>query len=124
MKVDLHGFELWEALEEIVYKLEECKTRGVQEITFIHGFHRGQALKNYIQSEGFLKEMAKEGFKLKKKKQSKFWSIKLYNNRMTVRMKPIKFCSDCEGLIKLIRIRGKTVYKCNRCGLIQPIETF
>lgn len=26
LEVDLHGFELWEALEEIVYKLEECKT--------------------------------------------------------------------------------------------------
>ncbi len=26
MEIDLHGLELWEALEEIVYKLEECKT--------------------------------------------------------------------------------------------------
>ena len=67
MEIDLHGLELWEALEEIVYKLEECKTRGIQEITLIHGFHRGKVLKNYIQSKGFLKEMEKEGFKLKKK---------------------------------------------------------
>lgn len=54
MEIDLHGLELWEVLEEIVYKLEECKTRGIREITLIHGFHRGQVLKNYIQSEGFL----------------------------------------------------------------------
>lgn len=67
MEIALHELELWEALEEIVYKLEECKTRGIREITLIYGFHRGQVLKNYIQSEGFLKEMAKEGFKLKKK---------------------------------------------------------
>lgn len=33
MEIDLHGLELWEALEEIVYKLEECKTRGIREIT-------------------------------------------------------------------------------------------
>ncbi len=51
LEVDLHGFELWEALEEIVYKLEECKTRGIREIVLVHGFHRGQILKNYIQSE-------------------------------------------------------------------------
>ncbi len=67
MEIDLHGLELWEALEEIVYKLEECQTKSIREITLIHGFHRGKVLKNYIQSEGFLKEIVKEGFKLKKK---------------------------------------------------------
>ena len=67
MEIDLHGLELWEALEEIVYKLEECQEKGIQEITLIHGFHKGQVLKNYIRSEGFLKDMAKDGFKLKNK---------------------------------------------------------
>ena len=33
MEIDFHGLELWKALEEIVYKLEECKTRGIWEIT-------------------------------------------------------------------------------------------
>ena len=41
--------------------------KGIREITLIHGFHKGQVLKNYIQSEGFLKEMAKEGFELMRK---------------------------------------------------------
>jgi len=67
MEIDLHGLELLEVPEEIVYKLEECQIKGIREITLIHGFHRGHVLKNYIQSEGFIKEMAKEGFKLKKK---------------------------------------------------------
>ena len=67
IKIDLHGLELWEAIEEIVDKIEECQTKGIREITLIHGFHKGQVLKNFIQSEGFLKEMAKEGFKLKKR---------------------------------------------------------
>ena len=66
MEIDLHGLELLEALDEIAYKLEECQMKGIREITLIHGFHKGQVLKNYIRSEGFLKEMAKEGFKLKK----------------------------------------------------------
>jgi len=33
VEIDLHGLELWQALEEIVYKLEECKTIGIREIT-------------------------------------------------------------------------------------------
>ncbi len=67
MEKNLHGLELWEAIEEILYKLGECQMKGIREITLIHGFHKGQVLKNYIQSEGFLKEMGKEGFKLMRK---------------------------------------------------------
>lgn len=70
MEVDIHGFELWEAIEEIIYYLEECKVREIQEISIIHGYHSGQVLKNYIQSEGFLKEIAREGFRLKMKESS------------------------------------------------------
>lgn len=29
MEIDLHGLELWEALEEIVYKLEESLTSSL-----------------------------------------------------------------------------------------------
>ncbi len=67
MEIDLHGYELWKAIEEIIYKLEECQANGIREISLVHGFHKGQILKNYIQSERFLKEMEKEGFQLKKK---------------------------------------------------------
>ena len=56
-----------DALDEISYLLKDCDTRGIREISIIHGFHGGQVLKGYIQSEGFLKEMAKEGFRLKRK---------------------------------------------------------
>ena len=66
MEINLHGFELWEAIEEILYKLEECQVNDIHEITLIHGYHKGQVLKNYVKSEGFLKEMSKEGFELKK----------------------------------------------------------
>jgi len=70
VEVDIHGFELWEAIEEIIYYLEEYKVRGIQEISIIHGYHSGQVLKNYIQSESFLKEIAREGFRLKMKESS------------------------------------------------------
>ncbi len=67
MKKDLHGYELWEALDEITLVLEECKLNGDSQLELVHGFRQGQVLKNYIQSEGFIKEMAREGFKLIRK---------------------------------------------------------
>jgi len=70
MELDLHGYELREALEEILYHLEECQTMGIREISIIHGYHGGKVLKRYIQSEGFLKEMAREGFQLERKTTS------------------------------------------------------
>ena len=66
MEIKIRGLELWEALEEISYCLEECQIKGIQEISIIHGYRKGQVLKNYIQSEGFLKEMKREGFRLKR----------------------------------------------------------
>ncbi len=70
MEIDIHRFELMEALDEIIYRLEEYRAKGIREFSIIHGFHGGQVLKNYIQSEGFLKEMAHEGFQLKRKRSS------------------------------------------------------
>lgn len=67
MEIDLHGLELWAAIEEVLYHLEECHAKGVREISIIHGFHGGQILKNYFQSDGFLSEMARNGFKLLRK---------------------------------------------------------
>ena len=34
----------WEALEEILYYLEECQTMGIREISIIHGYHGGKVL--------------------------------------------------------------------------------
>jgi len=70
MKIDLHRYELWEALDEIVLVLEECKIKGDSILELIHGFKQGQVLKNYIQSEGFIKEMAREGFNLTRSQTS------------------------------------------------------
>ena len=35
VEIDLHGLELWEAIEEIVYNLEDCQIKGIREITLI-----------------------------------------------------------------------------------------
>jgi hypothetical protein len=73
MDIDIPGFELWEAIEEILFKLEECRIKGIQEILIIHGYQHGQRLKSYIQSEGFIKEMAREGFIYLQKSNNKYY---------------------------------------------------
>ena len=70
MELDLHGYELWEALEEILYHLEECHAIGIREISIIQGYHGGKVLKRFIQSKGFLKEMVRKGFQLERKTSS------------------------------------------------------
>ena len=70
MELDLHGMKLWEAMEEIGYRLEECKVKGARQITLIHGHHGKAVLKDYIRSKGFLKEMKREGHSLKRLKSS------------------------------------------------------
>ena len=70
MDIDIHGLELEEAIDEISYILRGCDMRGIQEVSIIHGYHHGQVLKNYIRSEGFLKEMEREGFILSRERQN------------------------------------------------------
>lgn len=70
MEIDLHGFYLWDAIEEITYTLDICKINGEKELSIIHGYRRGNVIKNYLQSEGFLVKMKREGFILKRKKNS------------------------------------------------------
>ena len=62
--VDLHGFELAEALIEINYGLQECRTDQENDIEFIHGFHSGSVLQSYIRSPKFIAQMKREGFNL------------------------------------------------------------
>ena len=60
---DLHGFGLFDAIEEIIDILEDCKSLR-ETLLIIHGYRRGQVLKNYFQSKKFLRDMADEGYKL------------------------------------------------------------
>ena len=64
---DLHGYELWEAKEEIVSKLEECRIRKGGKIKIIHGHQHGQVLRNYFRSDLFIIEMNKLGYDLEMK---------------------------------------------------------
>ena len=65
LEINVHGHELWGAIDEVLSVLEECKINGDGEINIIHGYKHGQVLKNYFRSNKFLVEMAREGFRLK-----------------------------------------------------------
>jgi len=67
LEINVHGHELWGAIDEILSALEECKINGNGEINIIQGYKHGQVLKNYFRSNKFLVEMAHEGFRLKMK---------------------------------------------------------
>ncbi len=65
LEINIHGQELWGAIDEVLGVLGECKINGDGEIDIIHGYKHGQVLKNYFRSNKFLVEMAREGFRLK-----------------------------------------------------------
>ena len=65
LEINVHGHELWGAIDEVLSALEECKIKGEKEINIIHGYKHGQVLKNYFRSNKFLVEMSRESFQLK-----------------------------------------------------------
>jgi len=67
LEINVHGHELWGAIDEVLSALEECRINGDLKINIIHGYKHGQVLKNYFRSNKFLAEMAREGFQLKMK---------------------------------------------------------
>jgi len=67
LEINVHGHELWGAIDEVLSALEECKINGEREINIIHGYKHGQVLKKYFRSNKFVAEMVREGFQLKTK---------------------------------------------------------
>lgn len=68
MEIDLHGLELAEAIIEVFYALEECKTANDSVLEIIHGYNTGSVLKNYFRSKKFIAQSKREGFQLKQLK--------------------------------------------------------
>ncbi len=67
MVVDLHGFNLKDAKEEVICTLEDILAKGQRKVAIIHGYRNGQVLKNYFQSEQFLEDMNANGYGLNPK---------------------------------------------------------
>ena len=65
MRCNLHGFRLFDAIEEIINILDVCLSLGEKTLSIIYGYRHGQVLKNFIRSKEFLKEMNEVGYNLK-----------------------------------------------------------
>jgi len=61
-EVDLHGLYVKEAILKVKETLIECDELGDTEITLIHGYHYGHALRDYFRSTEFIREMKNFGF--------------------------------------------------------------
>ena len=61
-KVDLHGLYVREAILKVKETLFEFNELGDNEITLIHGYRHGHALKDYFRSDEFIREMENFGF--------------------------------------------------------------
>jgi hypothetical protein len=68
MELDLHGFEIADAIVEIIQFLRECKLVGARTLTIIHGYHGGHVLRDYLRSPKFIIDMKKQGFSLSRQK--------------------------------------------------------
>ena len=59
--LDVHNLSLNEAIDEILYKFDECKECGENILQIIHGHKHGTKIRDYVRSSGFISEMAKNG---------------------------------------------------------------
>lgn len=79
MLIDLHGFCLKDAIEEVLCKLNELVANGQQLLEIIHGYRNGQVLKNYFQSKEFLKDMKACGYIVTPKHKGKNPGMSRFN---------------------------------------------
>ena len=66
MKIDLHGYRVEEAFEEILLIIEEALTMGDKQLGIVHGYRHGQKLKNFFRSQQFHDELRRRGFYIKR----------------------------------------------------------
>lgn len=62
MKLDVHDLFLKDAIDEILIKLDECEELGDKTLEVIHGYKHGTRIRNYIRSDGFLNDVARNGY--------------------------------------------------------------
>ncbi len=132
MKLNVHRLYLKDALDEIIIKFDECKELGDNTLEIIHGYKHGTIIKDYVRSDGFIKDVARNGHEIASKnfsdkgvtifqlKQSRITlnlrlKLKSDSSRNTSENKiaPI-FCIKCQEPMELLK--EFNWYKCSKCG--------
>ncbi len=60
-EIDLHDLSLFAAKLKIIESTMRAYNSDWAGVTFIHGYHGGTAIRDYIRSKNFVKDMASEG---------------------------------------------------------------
>jgi len=133
MELNVHKLTVEEAIEEIMFKFEECVEIGENTLKIIHGHKHGTRIKDSIRSNGFLKEVARNGYKIVSKNYSDagVTILQFESSKRSLKIKPktsltgiktenrvpTKFCIKCKE--PLIIIKESNWYKCPKCGKLE-----
>ena len=135
MMLDVHNLSLNEAIDEILYNFDECKECGEDTLQIIHGHKHGIVIRDYIRSNSFISEMAKNGNEFVKKSfsQEGVTIFKLKLPTISSKRKPIlkassnekkedtvlslEICHKCNET--MILLKEFSWYKCPKCGKLK-----
>ena len=138
MILDVHNLYLKDAIDEILYKFDECKECGDNTLQIIHGHKHGNKIKDYIRTSGFILEMAKNGNEVidRSFSQEGVTIFKLKLPTTSSKMKPIlksssddkkedsilslEICYKCNETMNLLK--DFNWYECPKCGKLKKAQ--
>ncbi len=132
MILNVHKLTLNEATDEIMIKFYECMELGDFALEVIHGYKHGTRIKDYIRSNGFVKEATRNGYEIVSKnftdKGVTIFQLKSSKNLSKVNPIPKSpsvgtksenkmqavICLRCKEV--LILLKEVNWFKCPKCG--------
>jgi len=132
MKLNVHKLFLKDALDEIMFKFDECKEIGDNRLEVIHGYKHGTKIRDYLRSEGFLNDANQNGHiilnknfsdngvtifqlkpSIKSSKKNQLSKSESLNNINQNKVSGI-YCIKCKEV--MILLKEFNWYKCPKCG--------
>ena len=135
MKLNVHGLFLYDAIEEIMIKFDECIEVGDFSLEIIHGHKHGTIIKDYIRSNEFLKKATRNGYEIVNKNFSDngVTIFTLKSSKKPSKTNPIpksistgitsendiitNFCLKCKEPLTLLK--EFNWYECPKCGKLK-----